>query len=242
MVALGSIGALSTWSKHQPGFPFGSVMPYAEDELGQPIFLISALAMHTQNLAGDRRASLLITEDGSEQGALGSGRLTLIGEASKIPKEERDGVREFYLARHPKASYWVDYGDFAFYRQEIRAVYYVGGFGMMGWVEADEYSAARCDPLAEEAGMLLKTWNTEHAGELIGLGQKHGGAPFEGEEASAAQITGVDRLGLKLRMTVDGRPRSGRIAFAEEVRTVEAAGEALGALLEADIQEVRPLS
>ena len=38
-------------------------MPYALDDLGRPSFLISKMAMHTQNLDADARASLLVTED-----------------------------------------------------------------------------------------------------------------------------------------------------------------------------------
>jgi len=34
-------------------------MPYGLDEQGRPIFLISTMAMHTQNLQADPRASLL---------------------------------------------------------------------------------------------------------------------------------------------------------------------------------------
>jgi len=37
-------------------------MPYGLDELGRPIFLISTMAMHTQNLQADPRASLLVTQ------------------------------------------------------------------------------------------------------------------------------------------------------------------------------------
>src|SRR6202158_6097677 len=62
LVHLGRIGSLSTVSRKQPGFPFGSVMPYGLDERGRPIFLISTMAMHTQNLLADARASLLVTQ------------------------------------------------------------------------------------------------------------------------------------------------------------------------------------
>lgn len=55
----GRIGSLSTISRKQPGFPFGSLMPYGLDTRGRPIFLISTMAMHTQNLHADPRASLL---------------------------------------------------------------------------------------------------------------------------------------------------------------------------------------
>ncbi len=57
LVYLGRVASLSTLSRKQPGFPFGSVMPYGLDEQGRPIFLISTMAMHTQNLKADPRAS-----------------------------------------------------------------------------------------------------------------------------------------------------------------------------------------
>ena len=62
LMYLGRIGSLSTLSRKQPGFPFGSVMPYGLDDRGRPIFLISTMAMHTQNLQADPRASLLVTQ------------------------------------------------------------------------------------------------------------------------------------------------------------------------------------
>ena len=58
---LGRVGSLSTLSRKQAGFPFGSVMPYGLDDHGRPLFLISTMAMHTQNLQADRGASLLVT-------------------------------------------------------------------------------------------------------------------------------------------------------------------------------------
>src|ERR1700688_4587198 len=62
LASLGRIGSLSTHSRKLPGFPFGSMMPYASDDRGRPVFFISSMAMHTQNLQQDLRASLLITQ------------------------------------------------------------------------------------------------------------------------------------------------------------------------------------
>src|SRR3984885_13134620 len=62
LMHLARVGSLSTLSRKQPGFPFGSVMPYGLDSRGRPIFLISTMAMHTQNLHGDPSASLLVTQ------------------------------------------------------------------------------------------------------------------------------------------------------------------------------------
>ena len=61
LMYLSGIGSLSTLSRKLPGYPFGSVMPYGLDDHGRPIFLISTMAMHTQNLQADPRASLLVT-------------------------------------------------------------------------------------------------------------------------------------------------------------------------------------
>ena len=67
LMYLSGVGSLSTQSRKQPGFPFGSVMPYGLDDHGRPIFLVSTMAMHTQNLQADPRASLLVThEDASD--------------------------------------------------------------------------------------------------------------------------------------------------------------------------------
>src|SRR3954467_4939502 len=88
LVYLGRIGSLSTASRKQPGFPFGSVMPYGLDDHGRPIFLISTMAMHTQNLQADPRASLLVTEHDTEGEPLGASRVTLLGNVLPVPEPE----------------------------------------------------------------------------------------------------------------------------------------------------------
>ena len=60
-------------------------------------------------------------------------------------------ARELYLARYANSKYWVDFDDFSFYRMDVVDVYYVGGFGVMGWVPASEYDLAKPDPLADAA-------------------------------------------------------------------------------------------
>src|ERR1700719_4700498 len=79
LVYLGRLGSLSTLSRKQPGFPFGSVMPYGLDGMGRPIFLISTMAMHTQNMQADGRASLLVTQADAGGDPLGAARVTLVG-------------------------------------------------------------------------------------------------------------------------------------------------------------------
>src|ERR1700688_2629468 len=97
LVYLGRIGSLSTLSRKQEGFPFGSVMPYGLDGQGRPIFLISTMAMHTQNLQADPRASLFVTQPDASGDPLGASRVTLIGNAQIIPRAEVAEARSLYL-------------------------------------------------------------------------------------------------------------------------------------------------
>ena len=73
LIHLGRVGTLSTQSRKQPGFPFGSVMPYGLDADGRPLFLISNMAMHTQNLLADPSASLLVMQNPGAADVLGGG-------------------------------------------------------------------------------------------------------------------------------------------------------------------------
>src|SRR5215468_9320052 len=88
LLHVGRDGSLSTLSCRQQGFPFGSVMPYGLDDDGRPIFLVSTMAMHTQNLQADSRASLLVTQPDSSGDPLGSSRVTLVGTILPLPEAE----------------------------------------------------------------------------------------------------------------------------------------------------------
>src|SRR6059058_3594060 len=99
------IGSLSTLSRTHPGFPFGSVMPYGLDDHGRPIFLISTMAMHTQNLQAEARASLLVTQEETDGEPLGASRVTLVGNVHPVPDTELAEPRKLYLERHSNSKY-----------------------------------------------------------------------------------------------------------------------------------------
>jgi len=216
LVHIGRIGSLSTLSQKRPGWPFGSVMPYGLDPLGRPSFLISTMAMHTQNILGDSRVSLLVTDPDASGDALGTARVTLMGTAARVPEEALTQVRNLYLARHENAKHWVDFKDFDFYRMEVVDLYYVGGFGVMGWVPADEYTRAEADPLADTASEIIRHMNADHADALVILARN-----FAGVEAEEARMTSVDRLGFHLRLKVGVRMHAARIAFTREVKNAQ---------------------
>src|SRR5271166_4591373 len=212
LVYLGRIGNLSTLSRKQPGFPFGSVMPYGLDEQGRPIFLISTMAMHTQNLQADPRASLLVTQDDAGGDPLGASRVTLVGNVLPIPQSELAEARKLYLARYANSKYWVDFEDFSFYRMDVVDIYYVGGFGVMGWVSASEYDRSQPDPLADSMAEIIQHMNADHSDALVLLARKL--ARVESQEAT---MTTVDRLGFHVRLNTHDGIRGTRIAFLRPV-------------------------
>ena len=220
---LGRTGTLATLSRKLPGHPFASVMPYALDEQGRPLMLISSMAMHTQNLAADGRASLLVAQPTAGD-PLAAARLTLMGEARAVPKAESDGARSAYLARHANASYWVDFDDFGFWRLDPADLYFVGGFGAMDWVSAADYMAAKPDPLADVSESILQHVNEDHAAALLAYLRRGGGEP-PGE----ARMTAVDRLGFKVRLRTGERIHGLRVPFPREVTT---AGQCRDVLIE----------
>jgi hypothetical protein len=212
---LGLIGSLSTQSQKFPGFPFGSMMPYAADNFGRPIFFVSSMAMHTHNLRQDPRASLLITQPDVSGDPLGAARVTLLGEVNEAPADE---VKDLYLSRYENAKYWQEYSDFAYYRLQVSAVYFIGGFGVMGWISAEDYRSASPDPLASAASGIIRHMNNDHADALRLIARR-----FAGEEPDEATITAVDRLGFHLRLKSGERIHGTRVAFLREVKNTEEA-------------------
>jgi heme iron utilization protein len=213
LVYLGRVGSLSTLSRKQPGFPFGSVMPYGLDDHGRPTFLISTMAMHTQNLQADARASLLVNQPDSDGEPLGASRVTLVGNILPVPNAELSEVRKLYLERHANSKYWVDFEDFSFYRLDVIDVYYVGGFGVMGWISASDYDGSQPDPLADSMPGIIQHMNADHKDALVLLARQ-----FAHIDSTEAVMTTVDRLGFHVRLkTLDGM-RGARIAFLHEVR------------------------
>jgi putative heme iron utilization protein len=211
---MGRVGSLSTLSRKRPGFPFGSLMPYGLDGEGRPIFLISTMAMHTQNLQEDARASLLVTQLDASGDPLGAGRVTLVGNVTPVAEPEVGEARRLYLERHANSKYWVDFDDFSFFGMDVADVYYVGGFGVMGWIPAPEYGEAQADPLADAAAGILQHMNADHQEALILLARV-----FAGMEAQEAVMTAVDRLGFHVRMKTEDGMKGARIAFLREVST-----------------------
>jgi putative heme iron utilization protein len=116
------------------------------------------------------------------------------------------------LASYPDSKHWVDFDDFFFYCMDVVDIYFVGGFGVMGWVAASEYTEAKPDPLIDCKVAIMGHMNADHKNALILFAKR-----FIGIEAQDAEMTAVDRLGFYLRLKTKDGVHGARIAFLREV-------------------------
>ena len=217
LVEKGGISTLSTMSEKHPGFPFGSVMPFGLTDSGEPIFLISAMAMHTKNLRADPKSTLLVMDKTTPENPLGAGRLSIMGQSLPIDEGEKASIRELYLKQNPNAKNWVDYGDFAFFKMNVIDAYFVGGFGVMGWVAGSDYLAASPDPLVEFADGIIQHMNDDHASAIVELANHHSNLTV-----TSGHMTAIDRLGFHLRLETTEGAKGIRIAFPSECTSSDA--------------------
>ena len=250
LLAVARTAALATVSV-EGGFPFGSLVAYAVDDVGRPLLCLSDLAEHSRNLAADSRASLMACETWSSGEALspdrrtaeksaslatagGSGdplalaRVTVLGTVVELRDDLRAAALHTYRERHPDAFY-AAFGDFRLYRLDVSSVRYVGGFGRMSWVSADDHAAAEPDPLRPHVAGIVGHMNDDHADALVAYCRVFGRRPA----TERAEMVGVDRYGFTMLATdVGGTDRTAvRIPFGTQVDSVGEVRAAMIALL-----------
>jgi putative heme iron utilization protein len=148
--------AMSLWRKARQaslaslsgdGMPFNSWAGIAPDpRTGTCVLLLSDLAVHTVNLKGDPRASLLVvgsradigdspSDASSESGddPLTLPRLTLAGHVTLAGDPEI--AAPVYLDRHPGAADYAGFSDFRFYRFTPQSAHLVAGFGRIADID-----------------------------------------------------------------------------------------------------------
>lgn len=223
LMAASRVGSLATLSSVEPvGYPFGSVVAYALDAVGRPLLLLSDIAEHTRNLKADPRASLMTKEDDRPGDVLALGRVTLVGDLHVVGDDEAQAVEAAYLEAHPDTVY-AGFKDFNFYRLDVASVRYVGGFGHMSWVGADDYAAAEPDPLRAHQNSIVEHMNTDHGEAMVAYARVFGDVP----DATAARMLGCDRYGFEMLVEHPGGKQGVRLGFDEKVDTPDAVRKAM---------------
>jgi putative heme iron utilization protein len=89
-----------TFFRSNPGFPGGSVVGFAPDEQGRPLFVFSGMSSHTQDILANPKCSLTIAA--KEFKGAADGRVNLMGTCGRLKGEEEIAkAKEIYLQKHP---------------------------------------------------------------------------------------------------------------------------------------------
>lgn len=149
LIATARHGALAVIMPGGNGFPGASRVALATDCDGTPVILVSSLSWHTRAIVEEPRCSLMVGEVGKGD-PLAHPRISLFLTASPVERgtREHERIRRRYLARHPKASLYVDFGDFTFFRLPVSHASMNGGFG-----KAYELTAEDLAPRGDVAGI-----------------------------------------------------------------------------------------
>jgi len=192
---------MSTFSKAEPDYPGGSVVGFAVDDEGRPLFIFSGMSTHTQDILANPHCSLTVAAKDFKGAA--DGRVNLMGQAALIKDEaEKQAARDLYLKKHPSA-FWVDFGDFNWFRMSVDKVRFVGGFARAGSVTAEEYRTAKPDAVSEFGPAIAKHMNEDHMEATIAMVQANvpGLEPDPENKITEAIITSVDSLGMYVKVT-----------------------------------------
>lgn len=211
LLAATNIATLGTLSSD--GYPWASLVAFGSFDDGSPVLCISTLAEHRRNLEADDRASLMIAAPDVSRDPLAGGRVSLAGRARKAVGDEAARARDAHLSAVPQAAAYADFGDFAFWILGVERVRWVGGYGRMDTVDADEYAAAEADPVVNRAGFAIRHLNDDHPDALLAMARALGGHP----DATAASCTGADRYGLDLRVETPRGTAPARVNYAEPI-------------------------
>src|SRR4030081_561379 len=187
-------GALATLMAGS-GDPYCSLVNLASHPDGSPILLISRLAVHTQNILGDPRVSLMLDERAGGDPLEGA-RIMLAGRAEEAGGEAVNLLRRRYLNAHPSAEAFVDFGDFSFFRIMPTGTHLVAGFGRILDLKPKSFltDLSDCSALLEAEPGAIEHMNGDHR-EAMNLYATR----LLGAEAADWRCTGCDPDGIDLQ-------------------------------------------
>jgi heme iron utilization protein len=187
-------GALATLMPGS-GDPYCSLVNVASHPDGSPILLISRLALHTRNLLGDARISLMLDER-AEGDPLEGSRIMLAGRAEQADGEDLAILRRRYLNAHPPSEVFVNFKDFSFFRIRPTGAHLVAGFGRIVDLKPAQFLTDISDaaPLLEAEQGAVDHINADHREAMNLYATK-----LLGAKSADWRCTGCDPEGMDLQ-------------------------------------------
>jgi heme iron utilization protein len=186
-------GALATLMAGS-GDPYCSLVNVASHPDGSPILLISRLALHTKNILGDTRVSLMLDER-AEGDPLEGSRIMLAGRAEEESRpEELALLRRRYLNAHPSAEAFVDFKDFSFFGIRPAGLHLVAGFGRIIDLKPEQFltDISDAETLLEAEQGAIEHMNEDHLDAMKLCATKLLGAPTADWRCTGCDPDGID--------------------------------------------------
>lgn len=162
------------------GQPYASLVTPAAMPDGSLLLLLSQLSEHTRHLMADPRCSVMVTGAAESANPQTTPRVTVTGVAEVV---DDAALKARYLAVHPYASLYADFGDFATWQIMLSAGSLVGGFARAFRLKAADLAPEReavAAVLASEPG-ILSDCNGDHSDALT----KIAGSPGDWQMVTA---------------------------------------------------------
>ena len=187
-------GALATLVPGS-GDPYCSLVNVASHPDGSPILLISRLALHTRNLLGDARLSLMLDER-AEGDPLEGSRIMLAGLAEQASGDDVVILRQRYLNAHPSSEVFVNFKDFSFFRIRPIGAHLVAGFGRIVDLKPEQFLTDISDAasLLEAEQGAVDHLNADHREAMNLYASK-----LLGAKSADWRCTGCDPDGIDLQ-------------------------------------------
>jgi putative heme iron utilization protein len=155
------------------GQPFASLVTPACAPDQSLLLLLSDLSEHTRYLRAEPRCSVLVTGPPVGANPQTAPRASVTGLAERIVDA---ALKARYLAVHPYAAIYADFGDFSLWRIQPRGGLYVGGFARAARLRAADLAPEPAAVAAIDAAAktIIAHCNDDHPDALAAIAGSSG--------------------------------------------------------------------
>jgi putative heme iron utilization protein len=204
------VASLATLAAGQPHVAL--VTPAVLPDLSV-LLLLSTLSAHTRQLAEDPLCALLVSGPATTANPQTAPRLSLTGRAARCTEP---WAKPHFLAIHPYAALYADFGDFSIWRIALTGAHFVGGFARAARLDLARFIPDEPARLAVEqaASGVIAHCNNDHAAAMDAI------AVQQGQSGAGWKMVNIDVDGFDLAReeTVIRVPFAAPVAGVDELR------------------------
>lgn len=238
---------MSSAQHRRAGYPFGSIVEFAVEAEGAPVFAMSSLAIHTRNVLANPRCAIQIHAPGWT--GLNNARVTLFGDVYPVSPESYADANGLFVSKRkrmspfpgPGAKSEVNGANSAnpgthtsskiplantryFVMGKIVDILFVGGYGTVTWIKPEEYKKSEPDFILQDLSLVVKTCNERFSSSIKKV------VP----EADDVVFISVDKRGVELRVREGTEDSVRRLMFKKHCFTIEDVVNQLNEIIKVD--------